>query len=179
MTGRLSEGALDGVGSFSPEFMAEGVNDYVKSVTYVDNESSQTIVGTPVEDAKNSKYYIPIAFGVSSDIMADIKAYNETAGEHQYHLWNQGKIIINYDGDITAECTGVYYSEDINENIIATIIEVDGTNTTTISNDNIVSITICDGDTPIENLTGLTPVEGCYFPDVVEFTPAEQSENEG
>lgn len=178
MTGRLSNGALGGVGSFSPEFMAEGVDAYAESVTYVDNETSQTIVGTPVKDAENSKYYIPIAFGVSSDIMADIKTYNEAESDHKYHLWNQGKIIINYDNEITAECMGVYYSEDIDENIIATIIEVDGTNKTTISNDNIVSITICDDDTPIENLTELTPVEGCYFPDVVEFTPAGQTEGE-
>lgn len=178
MSGRLTEGVADGIYDNAPEF-AEVIKTYLEGVTYVDNEASQTIVGTPIEDSENSKFYIPLAFGVSSDIMSEIKAYNEAEGEHQYALYSTGKVIINYDNNITAECMGVYYDELENgANIIGTLIEVDDSNTTTISNDNIDSISIYDGETLLENLGELKPVSGCYFPDVVEFTPAEQNEGE-
>lgn len=144
------------------------VQTYLEGATFVDNEyTSQTVVGTPITTA-DEHTYAPIVLGITKGLY-----------DHIVELKQGGEVafsIITEDDEYTLNKPFLYTDGEGNYALLG-LLAVDAENTTQLSNDdwNNLFLEIYGGDSEEYVLATDTSIS----PDVIEFTPAEQSENNG
>lgn len=150
-------------------FDNDEVKTYLEGATFVDNEyTSQTVVATPITTV-DEHTYAPVVLGITKglyDHIAELKLGGTSIAFS----------IITEDDEYTLNKPFLYTDGEGNYALLG-LLEVDAENTTQLSNDdwNELYLELEGGD----NEEYVLATDTSVTPDVIEFTPAEQSENEG
>lgn len=138
---------------------------YMTGATFVDSDfSSQTVVGTPLEDEENERYIVPIAVGINKAC----RDYIVSLGE-DFDLC--GLVVNGEDIEDLLIIAPMLYEDDTDYVIVGTMI-VDDVNSTQLSNDNWESLTLVNDDE--EELDTFNFDENTTAtPDTLIFTPGE------
>lgn len=154
--------------------LEDALSTYLLGLEATDTDfESQAVSGTPIEIEEN--YYIPIAIGITKSL-----------GDHITSLWDDdgyrcdAKIVVDEADDISALYQPMVCSDESGNNVLAFLVSVDDTETTTLCEDNWTSLELTFSKAGAENIVETYDFfnDKSFAPTDLAFTPAEQSEGD-